>query len=66
MDASKAWSDLSFAVARNDWVAAAEIADGLIQWLAKDGKPPKITGQPAFDKLVAKNACEAIAQWEIA
>ena len=52
MDIKKAWSNLADAVANAEWGAAAEIADDVVCWLARDGFLPNITGIRAFDKSV--------------
>lgn len=65
MDPDTAWVQISQAIADAEWDTAAELADGLLHWLTRDGFPPRITGIKAFDKLVARATCEAIAAWEI-
>ena len=66
MDPTATWVDLSQAVADDKWGRAGELADSLIEWLAKGGFPPVITGVREFDIIAARAACDAIAAWEIA
>ena len=66
MDPNQAWHDLAEAIQKDDWGSAAEIADNLICWLARDGFPPTISGHRAFDRIVARATCESIAAWEVA
>lgn len=66
MDPQKTWRELSKAVEQEDWHQAGIHADDLIGWLAKGGFPPKITGIEAFDRVVAKATCKAIACWDVA
>jgi hypothetical protein len=54
------------AIKSDDWHTAADLAEGLIEWLAKDGFPPIITGTRAFDMIAARAACEAISAWSFA
>jgi hypothetical protein len=65
MDPNAAWLALSEAVARDDWQTAAQLAEGLLAWLDRDGFPPTITGVASFDTIVARHTCEAIAAWEV-
>lgn len=65
MDANQTWVALCAAVADTDWGLAAELADGLLEWLAKGGFPPEITGVQVFDKLVARATCESVAAWDV-
>jgi hypothetical protein len=64
MDPNQAWHDLAVAIVEDDWMRGAEIADGLLDWLRKDGFPPTITGRRAFDVLVVGSTCESIAAWD--
>ncbi len=64
MDVTKAWVDLSQAVADDDWDQAGELAEAILGWLAKDGFPPIITGVRSFDIIAARAACEAIMTWD--
>lgn len=66
MDPTAAWVEMSQAIADEDWHRAGELADGLFEWLSKDGFPPTVTGVREFDLIAARATCEAIASWEIA
>jgi hypothetical protein len=67
MDPNKAWQALSeeFEGEQTDWQALGEVAEALLTWLKRDGFPPKITGNAAFDKLIALRACEALVDWNV-
>ncbi len=68
MDPDKAWADLAecfTSTEEADWDRIGELADNLLHWLKRDGFPPKITGNRAFDKLVAMRALEAICDWQV-
>ncbi|MDB5387339.1 MAG: hypothetical protein JWM11_2985 [Planctomycetaceae bacterium] len=47
------------------WGTAIERADDLLEWLRKDGFPPKISGYPAFDRLIALATCQALSDWTL-
>jgi hypothetical protein len=64
MDPNQTWLDMADAVSRDNWQHAGELADDLINWLARGGFPPRLTGTIEFDRIVARTACEAIASWE--
>jgi hypothetical protein len=64
MDPNQAWLDLSKAIVDDNWGLAAEIASNLLEWLAKGGFPPTISGQASFDAIVARSTCENIASWD--
>ena len=66
MDPDKAWREIAEAIGDDDWVRAAELADGLILWLDRDGYAPKVTGQIIFDRMVVHATCDRIAAWECA
>ena len=66
MDPNQTWSDLSQAVKKNDWQHATELAEDLAEWIGKGGFPPTITGNAAFDRVVARATAESIATWETA
>lgn len=65
MDIQVAWQNLLFAIERGLWGEASEIADDVLEWLAKDGMPPKILGKPLVDKLIAKSLAESVAGWDV-
>jgi hypothetical protein len=44
MDPNQAWIDLSAVITADEWGRAVDIADDLLEWLAKGGFAPKITG----------------------
>jgi len=48
----------------NDWQHATEIAEILADSIGKGGLPPTITGNPAFDRVIARATAESIATWE--
>lgn len=60
MDPNTAWSDLSWAVENDDWQAAAEIAENLVDWIGKAGSPPTITGFSTFDLIVVAATAHTI------
>ncbi len=60
MDPNRAWRELADAYQAQELDQCVELAEGLVQWLAKDGYPPTITRHQAFDRHVVKSACEAI------
>jgi hypothetical protein len=64
MDPTRTWLDIADAVSRDNWQHAGELADDLFDWLARGGLPPRVTGAPEFDRIVARAACEAIRSWE--
>jgi hypothetical protein len=66
MDPNAAWRELASAIECDDWGHAAEIADGLLAWLARAGFPPKVTGHVEFDRIVVQAACWRIATWDCA
>ncbi len=66
MDPEAAWREISEAYCGTEetqWDRIGELADGLLQWLKRDGLPPTITGNRVFDKLVAVRTCEALVDW---
>ncbi len=68
MDPDKAWQALSEAYLGDNetqWQAIGEAAEALLQWLKRDGFPPTITGNKAFDKLIALRTCEALVDWNV-
>jgi hypothetical protein len=65
MDPNQTWSDLSEAFGEEDWDRVDELASALAEWLDRGGFPPSVTGHKAFDKLVAKNACNALLAWDV-
>lgn len=60
MDADATWKQLSEAFGQEDQEAIDELAKVLLDWLAKDGFPPKITGNKEFDYLVAYHTCDVL------
>jgi hypothetical protein len=65
VDVQQTWVDLADAVERDEWGEAAELADDLMEWLAKGGSPPTITGKPKFDVVIAKAACDCLCAWDV-
>jgi len=53
------------AVANDDWETASQRAEDLAYWLDRGGFPPEITRHKEFDKLAARNACDAVATWDV-
>lgn len=50
MDPNKAWADLlGMLESPDDWEGLRDLADGLLQWLAKGGFPPELSGIPSLD-----------------
>lgn len=43
MDPQACWRDLATFYGE-DWARAAELAEAMLEWLAKGGAPPDITG----------------------
>ncbi len=64
MDPNQTWLDMADAVSRDNWQLAGELAEDLFDWLVRGGFPPRLTGTPDFDRVVARAACEAIRAWE--
>ncbi len=46
------------------WSRLEELAEGLYEWLRRDGFPPDITGSRPLDRLIAIRVCESIMSWE--
>ena len=46
------------------WDEAVAPADRLLQWLAEEGPPPRITGTRTVDRIIAESTCRAVAAWE--
>jgi hypothetical protein len=65
MDPNQTWRDLSQAFSDDDWDRIDELASSLAEWLDRGGFPPSITGEKEFDKLVVKNALDALLAWDI-
>ena len=65
MDPTAAWNQMVDAVVTADWEAATRLAENLLDWLGKEGFPPAISGQPVFDRIAARETCEAIAAWDV-
>ena len=65
MDPNTLWHDLAMSVQLDDWESAEVQARDLLEWLDKKGFPPSITGQQAFDAIVARCACQAVISWEV-
>jgi len=71
MDPNATWKLLAeaFEQVQSDceaWEAIEEHAENLMYWLSRGGFPPEITGHREFDRLVAKQTCDAILNWEVA
>lgn len=58
MDPQKAWDDLGTAVSEERWMDAAEIAEGILKWIPKEGYPPTITGKVAFDRFITRSVAQ--------
>jgi hypothetical protein len=68
MDPQAAWLELARAFSgdsHTDWDRIEELADGLLHWLKRDGLPPNVTNNPAFDRLVVIQTCQALIDWNI-
>ena len=61
MNADKVWNDLSKAVAKQRWNQAVELSTQLVTSLARGGRPPTITGNMDFDRMVARLMFLAVA-----
>jgi hypothetical protein len=61
MDPQACWLELQEAVATAFWGTAILKAEELLTWLEKDGFPPRISGYPVFDRIIARATCTAIA-----
>lgn len=46
------------------WNEAVGPAEQLLQWLAEQGSPPRITGTRIVDRIIAESTCRAVAAWE--
>jgi len=66
MDPNQVWSDLARAIERDDWDEATELAEMLVDWIERQGFPPTITGNTAFDRIVTAATAKAVAAWETA
>ena len=47
------------------WAELDELAEGLADWLAKGGFPPRITGNAKLDEMIAGRTCASIQSWEL-
>ena len=65
MDPNATWHEMAEAVANDDWETATERAGDLLYWIDRGGFPPEITGHKEFDNLAARNACDAVAAWDV-
>lgn len=65
MDIQVAWQNLVSAIEKGLWDEASDVADDVLEWLAKDGMPPKILGKPLIDKLIARSIAESVAAWDV-
>jgi hypothetical protein len=65
MDPQATWNALAKAIQAGDTEEAAMIADDLYSWLCRGGFPPKITGLPIFDAIVARATCEGICEYDV-
>lgn len=67
MDPNAAWKELTQAFMESspdqgrNYDRCSVIAIGLLEWLAKGGFPPTISGNPDFDKFVAVRTCRSLA-----
>jgi 5,10-methenyltetrahydromethanopterin hydrogenase len=59
-----AWDDMVAAVMKDDWQAAGEIADRIVEWLARGANPPALTGKRAFDRYAVDIVAHAVSSWE--
>lgn len=64
MDPNATWTLLAEAIQTGETDEAAELADDLNEWLARGGFPPRITGKPLFDTIVARSTCQGICVWD--
>lgn len=65
MDIQVAWQNLVSAIEQGLWDEASDVADDVLEWLAKDGMPPKILGKPLIDKLIARSLAESVAGGDV-
>jgi len=63
MDPQVTWNEMQEAVITAMWGTAIVRAKLLLEWLRKDGFPPKISGYPVFDRIIAWATCQAITEW---
>ncbi len=64
MDPNVAFALLKDQIEQALWQEAAETAENLLDWLAKKGFPPRITGSKVVDRIIAESTCRAVAAWE--
>ena len=61
MDPQAAWDQLLAAYAAGDWDLIEERATELLEWLDRDGFPPKVLGRaeldPDWDRALARAGC---------
>lgn len=62
MDPQQTWIELSQLFTDGKLDEAKEKARDLRRWLDQQGFAPTVTGLPAFDRLVARSACNAVLQ----
>jgi hypothetical protein len=62
MDPQAAWNELLAAYDRLDWDEVETLAQGLLDWLRRDGFPPRIVGTHAaaqkWNRAVVRFAAE--------
>jgi hypothetical protein len=60
MDPQTCWIELQEAVITAMWGTAIIRAQNLLEWLESGGFPPKISGYPVFDRIIALSTCRTI------
>ena len=65
MDPNAAFALLKDQIETAQWQEAAETAENLLEWVAKGGVPPKVTGSKVVDRIIAESTASAVAAWEL-
>lgn len=50
MDCQTTWNELHAALAKRDWDRVRELAEALLQWIARDGFPPQTSSYTGLTK----------------
>jgi len=58
MDVEACWREMAEAYKEGDTERLQELSEGMLQWLAKDGYPPRICGDREWDKMIAFSVAE--------
>ena len=56
MDPQTTWNSLLEEWAKRNWLDVSELAEALLEWLSKDGFPPKTIGSRRFGSGLASNS----------